>query len=236
MCTECGCGLKGHREVIEVEQKILAANDHQAGHNRELLDREEVFGINLMSSPGAGKTTLLEKTIDSLDSRYSIAVIEGDLETERDAERIRAKGVPVCQVSTGQTCHLDAEMLHGALHDIPLDHVDLLFVENVGNLVCPAAYALGTHRNVVLLSVTEGDDKPAKYPTVFKVADLLLVTKIDLLPYTDFDMEKAIHEARVLNPTIEVLKLSAKASEGIDEWIDHLHQSISKQNLPGESS
>ena len=236
MCTECGCGSRGHHEVIEVERKILEANDHQARHNRETLDGEGIYGINLMSSPGAGNTTLLEKTIELLDSKLALGVIEGDLETERDAERIRARGIPVHQVTTGQTCHLDASMLHEAMHNIPLETIDLLFVENVGNLVCSAAFELGTHFNVVLLSVTEGDDKPAKYPTVFKKADLLLLTKTDLLPHTDFDVTKATREAQVLNPKMKVLQLSAKTGEGMDEWIKELHQRTSKNTLQGASS
>ncbi len=236
MCTECGCGSRGHHEVIEVERKILEANDHQARHNREALNQMEVFGMNLMSSPGAGKTTLLEQTIERLDSKFSLGVIEGDLETDRDAERIRAKGIPVHQITTGQSCHLDAAMLQEAMHQIPLGTIDLLFVENVGNLVCPAAFELGTHCNVVLLSVTEGDDKPAKYPTIFRVADLLLLTKTDLLPYTDFDLEKVTREVRVLNPKIPVLPLSAKSGEGMEEWIDILYHGNSTNLMQGECS
>jgi len=228
MCTECGCGSKGHLEIIEVEEKILAANDERARHNRETLDGHGICGINLMSSPGAGKTTLLERTIELLDSKFELGVIEGDPETDRDAERIRARGVPVHQITTGQACHLDAAMLHEAIHRLPLETIDLLFVENVGNLVCPAAFELGTHLNVVLLSITEGDDKPAKYPTVFRKADLLLLTKTDLLPYTDFDIEKAIREARVLNPQMKIFQLSAKTGEGMKEWIDNVHHKISK--------
>ena len=211
MCETCGCTLTpesaqlvhdhhGRRgPVIEVLQDLLAANDRVAMHNREHFDEHGVLAINLMSSPGAGKTALLEATILALRERYRIAVIEGDLETDRDAARIRAHGVPAVQITTGSACHLDAHLVHRALHDLPLAGLDLLFIENVGNLVCPASFDLGQHRNVVLLCVTEGDDKPAKYPVMFRAADLVVLSKTDLLRVLDdFDPERAAANLRAL--------------------------------------
>ncbi|NPB05117.1 MAG: hydrogenase nickel incorporation protein HypB, partial [Aquificae bacterium] len=195
-----------------------------AAHNREHFDRHGVLAINLMSSPGAGKTTLLEKTIEALKDRYKIGVIEGDLETERDAERVRKKGAVAYQITTGQTCHLDAFMVHKGLHHLPLEELDVVFVENVGNLVCPASFDVGTHLNVVLLSVPEGDDKPAKYPVMFEKADLLLITKADLLPYFDFDVDRCVEEFRQINPEAEVIVLSTKTGEGMERWLEWLER------------
>ena len=192
MCDTCGCNItpgnehlvradgkhartEDGRAAVTVLKNLLSENDHQADHNREHFDRQGVLAINLMSSPGAGKTSLLEATIEALAGSLSIAVIEGDLETENDAERIRAKGVPAIQIATGSACHLDAHMVHDALHRLDLHGVDILFIENVGNLVCPASFDLGHHRNVTLLSIPEGDDKPAKYPVMFRAADLVLL-------------------------------------------------------------
>jgi len=230
MCTDCGCGLpekpnkeqQTDKKELQVFKKILEKNDLQAEHNREHFNKHGVLSINLMSSPGAGKTTLLEKTIEALKNRYTIGVIEGDLETERDAERVRGKGAYAYQITTGQTCHLDAFMVHKGLHHLPLEKLDIVFVENVGNLVCPASFDVGTHLNVVLLSVPEGDDKPAKYPVMFKKADLFIITKADLLPYFDFDLNRCIEEFKNLNPEGEVLVLSTKTGEGFEKWLQWL--------------
>jgi len=234
MCTECGCGLPDKHEhhhgettnkkELQVFKKILEKNDHTAEHNREHFSRYGILSINLMSSPGAGKTTLLEKTIEALKDKYTIGVIEGDLETERDAERVRNKGAYAYQITTGQTCHLDAFMVHKGLHHLPLEKLDIVFVENVGNLVCPASFDVGTHLNVVLLSVPEGDDKPAKYPVMFKKADLFIITKVDLLPYFDFDVERCIKEFREINPEADVILLSTKTGEGMDKWLQWLEK------------
>ena len=180
-----------------------------------------VFAINLMSSPGAGKTSLLERTIELMKD-LRIGVIEGDLETDRDAQRIRAKGAPAVQISTGSACHLDAFMVHKGIHDLPLEELDLVFIENVGNLVCPASYDVGAHMNVVLLSVVEGDDKPEKYPVMFKGAQLMVITKIDLLPFVDFNIERAINSARKVNPHMDIIRLSAKTGEGMEDWLDYI--------------
>lgn len=229
MCGTCGCNIPqtiadGH-ESVEVLTGLLDANDHQAAHNREHFSEHGVLAINLMSSPGAGKTALLEATIEAFGDKFRIAVIEGDLETENDAERIRAKGVPAVQISTGSACHLDAHMVHGALHDLDLQDVDILFIENVGNLVCPASFDLGQHFNVALLSTPEGDDKPAKYPVMFRAADLVLITKSDLLAVLDdFDPDEALRCLRQLASSAPMLNLSAKTGDGMHNWVNWVEE------------
>lgn len=244
MCEQCGCAAgSGEVEVrnidgvaarshpqarsVEVLTGILRQNDHEAAHNREHFDRHGVFAVNVMSSPGSGKTSLLESTIEALGGRHRIAVIEGDLETENDARRIRAKGVPAVQITTGQTCHLDAHMVHHAVHELDLDGIDLLFIENVGNLVCPAGFDLGQHANVALLSVTEGDDKPAKYPVMFRAADLVLLSKSDLLAVLDdFSPERAEGYVRALANDARVLSVSARKPDSLAAWLEWLEQGI----------
>ena len=244
MCDTCGCSItpanahlvqaEGKLErtadgkaTVEVLASLLHENDHQAAHNREHFDRHGVLALNLMSSPGSGKTSLLEATIDALGDAVSIAVIEGDLETENDARRIRARGVPAVQITTGQACHLDAHMVHEALHALDLDGVDLLFIENVGNLVCPASFDLGHHANVTLLSVTEGDDKPAKYPVMFRTSDLVLVSKCDLLPVLDdFSVERARKYLKDIACASPVIELSSKDGSGMQQWSEWLQQNL----------
>ncbi len=232
MCDTCGCNVTEQHHIddpraVEVLQGLLAGNEQQAAHNRAHFNQHGVLSVNLMSSPGAGKTALLEATIDALKSEFRIAVIEGDLETENDAERIRAKGVAAYQITTGTACHLDAHMVHDALHYLPLAGLDILFVENVGNLVCPASFDLGQHLNVTLLSVTEGDDKPAKYPVIFRVADAVLVTKIDLLPYLDdFAVERVKTHVRNLASAAPVIALSAKQDLEMSAWLDWLRRHV----------
>lgn len=227
MCTECGCDVShappNLSKRIEVIQNLLVENDHQALHNKEHFDARGITAINLMSSPGSGKTSLLEATIEALAGELKIAVIEGDLETENDAERIRRHGVPAHQITTGMACHLDAGMVHDALHHLDLDDIDLLFIENVGNLVCPAGFALGQHADVVLLSVTEGDDKPSKYPVIFRQASRVLITKSDLLPHLpEFDPERAKSAVHRLAADMPIDVLSARTGEGFDSWIGWL--------------
>lgn len=240
MCETCGCNItpankhliqkngklaktENGKLAVSVLQNLLSENDLQANHNRLHFEKNSVLAINLMSAPGAGKTSLLEATIELLKSRYRIAVIEGDLETENDANRIRAKGVTAIQICTGNACHLDAHMLHDALHQIELAHYDIVFIENVGNLVCPASFDLGHHVNVALLSVTEGDDKPAKYPVMFRAADLVLLTKVDLLAVLDdFDPVLAQRNLRNLANTAPVIQLSARRGLEITKWTDWL--------------
>ena len=240
MCDTCGCNVtpgNAHlvqpggrlsrtadgREAVSVLHGLLHANDHTAAHNREHFNKHGVLAVNLMSSPGAGKTSLLEATIDALKDELAIAVIEGDLETENDAGRIRAHGVPAIQITTGSACHLDAHMVHDALHKLDLQKLDIIFIENVGNLVCPASFDLGQHSNVILLSVPEGDDKPAKYPVMFRAADLVLLSKSDLLPVLDdFKPDNARHHLRELASNAPVFELSAKNAAGMDAWIQWL--------------
>jgi len=239
MCNTCGCNITpGNAQLAHqqdangtsahsVLENLLAANDQTAAHNRGHFDEHGVLAINLMSAPGAGKTALLEATIDALKQEFRLAVIEGDLETENDAARIRQHGVPAHQITTGSACHLDAHMLHTALHHVPLAGLDILFIENVGNLVCPASFDLGQHRNVVLLSVTEGDDKPAKYPVMFRAAELVLLTKTDLLPVLDdFSPERAEGFLRALANPAPVLRLSARRNLGLDGWFGWLRTQV----------
>ena len=209
----------GESRLIKLEQDILAKNDAYAAQNRTWLAEHGIFALNLVSSPGSGKTTLLVKTIEALRDKLNIAVIEGDQQTSHDAERIRATGAPALQINTGKGCHLDAHMVGHALEKLPLADNAVLMIENVGNLVCPAAFDLGEAGKVVILSVTEGEDKPLKYPDMFRAARLMLVNKCDLLPYLQFDVEQAIAYARRVNPQIEVLRVSATSGEGLGEWL-----------------
>jgi hydrogenase nickel incorporation protein HypB len=204
---------------VQIEEDILARNDATAAENRRFLADHGVFALNLVSSPGSGKTTLLVRTIEAWAKRAPVAVIEGDQQTSRDADRVRATGAPTVQINTGKGCHLDAEMVAHALTHVELDDDSVLFIENVGNLVCPAAFDLGEAHKVVILSVTEGEDKPLKYPDMFRAADLLLVSKADLLPHVDFDVAAAIDYARRIRPGLEAIVVSAKTGAGFDEWL-----------------
>ena len=203
---------------IHVGTPILDHNEAQARRNSQLLKEKHVFMINVMSSPGAGKTTLLEKTIDILKDKLRMGVIEGDLATAQDAERIAEKGVPVVQINTNGGCHLDANMIAKTLVNFDLDNLDLMIVENVGNLVCPAEFNLGEDLRVSLLSTTEGNDKITKYPVLFRQSHLLIVNKLDLVPYTDFNMERLYTDAKLINKDIEILETSARTGQGIEEW------------------
>lgn len=205
--------------VLDVERALLADNDAQAQLNRRRFDRAKTLTLNLMSSPGAGKTTLLEATLRRLHGSLSVSVIEGDQQTSLDAERIRRAGAQAVQVNTGKACHLDAGMIDRALTELTLPPGGVLFIENVGNLVCPAAFDLGEAAKVAILSVTEGEDKPLKYPDMFQAARLMLLNKCDLLPYLDFDVERAVENARRVNPAIEIIRVSATSGEGMDEWL-----------------
>jgi hydrogenase nickel incorporation protein HypB len=221
MCDTCGCG-DPNLVSVDVHESILAVNDRAAAHNREHLAARGVFTVNLMGSPGSGKTAVLEATARALAGRRRLAVIAGDLETERDADRLRAVDVPAAAITTGTACHLDAEMVHRALHELPPAGLDYLFVENVGNLVCPAVYDLGQAVNVVALSVTEGEDKPLKYPVMFRKADLVLLTKVDLLPHLDLDVPALEAGLARVAPAASLLRVSARTAEGVDEWVEWL--------------
>lgn len=221
-------GLEQSR-MVQIEKDILGKNDEYARNNRGRFAQQGILALNLVSSPGSGKTTLLTKTLSDLKSEHSLAVIEGDQETSQDAARIRETGVPAIQINTGKGCHLDAHMVGHAMDELSVDKGGILFIENVGNLVCPAAFDLGEQCKVAILSVTEGEDKPIKYPDMFAASDLLLLNKIDLLPYLDFDVDKCIDYARRVNPSIQVIQVSAKSGEGMETWYQWL--SLSQQKL-----
>jgi hydrogenase nickel incorporation protein HypB len=211
--------------IVEVRQNILKKNDLLARELRERFQKADVYVVNLVSSPGAGKTALLEETLRALQPRYKVAALVGDLATDNDAQRLVRSGAPVRQITTGTVCHLDAEMLDRSLADWDLAALDFLFIENVGNLVCPASYDLGEHLRVVLLSVTEGEDKPLKYPTIFNGADLALLTKIDLADAVGFDRAEVLNNLREVRPGLEVIETSARTGAGMAEWLDRLAQS-----------
>jgi len=230
MCITCGCEEHVHEHThartVHLEENILAKNDAYAAENRRRLAARGIFALNLVSSPGAGKTTLLVKTIETLAGRLPVAVIEGDQQTSLDAERIQAAGAPAIQINTGKGCHLDAHAVGHALEDLAPERGALVMIENVGNLVCPADFDLGEAHKVVILSVTEGEDKPLKYPNMFRAADLMIVHKTDLLPYVSFDVDKCIGYARRANPALEALRVSSVSGEGMRGWIDWLARGV----------
>lgn len=235
MCGLCGCteenaahhheeanNLTTHhhnlRETIHVEQDLLAKNNQYASSNRHSFLERKITAINFMSSPGSGKTTLLTKTISDLKQQVDMAVIVGDQQTDYDAQQIQSSGAQAIQVNTGKVCHLDAHMVGHAVENLSLNERAILFIENIGNLVCPALFDLGEAYRIVILSVTEGDNKPLKYPDMFRKADLIIITKIDLLPYVDFDVNKCISYAKRINPSVNVLSLSASNGTGLTDW------------------
>jgi len=211
---------------LKIMENIMAANDMIARENRRLFDQHGLFVINFMSSPGAGKTTLLERTISALKNEFAIAVIEGDIRGQIDAERIERHGVPVLQINTGGECHLDANMIRNGLDEMDLSGKDLLIIENVGNLVCPAEFKVGENFKAMILSVPEGDDKPYKYPLMFKESRVLIINKIDLLGILDFNIQKVEETARALNPDMVIFHVSSKTGEGFDAWLDWLRKQI----------
>jgi hydrogenase nickel incorporation protein HypB len=205
---------------IKVLKDILSANDRIAQDNRKLLDKKGVLAINVMASPGAGKTSVILQTISGLKNKIKVGVIEGDVSSRIDADRIAKENVPVFQINTGGECHLDANMIKRALKEIPLDDIDILFIENIGNLICTAEFKIGTHKNLVIASVPEGDDKPLKYPLMFTVADVILVNKIDLLPYSNFDTQAYRKSVKGLNDKVEVIEISCATGQGIEKWLE----------------
>lgn len=207
---------------VKILKNILGANDQIAERNRMLLEQNNIFTVNIMSSPGAGKTSLILQTIKRLKDKTRIGVIEGDVSSSIDAEVVGREGVPVIQINTGGSCHLDANMVSNALNNLPLTNIDLLFIENVGNLICPASFALGEHRRVIISSIPEGDDKPFKYPVMFHDADIVLLNKIDLLPYVKFDSDAFSRALRSINEKLEIIPVSCTGGEGIEEWLSWL--------------
>ncbi|WP_126147342.1 hydrogenase nickel incorporation protein HypB [Synechococcus elongatus] len=229
MCGVCGCQSPDPVMIatpeprqISLAEVILHRNDHAAAHNREHFQRAGVLALNLLSSPGSGKTALLERTLRELPPTLRPAAIVGDLATDRDAQRLQATGAPAIQIETGELCHLEADLVHRACHQLDLSAIDILFIENVGNLVCPAAFDLGEERRVLLLSVTEGEDKPLKYPSAFSRADLVLITKVDLAEAVEFDQAAAIANLRAVNPTATILSVSSRRGQGWSDWLDWL--------------
>jgi hydrogenase nickel incorporation protein HypB len=204
---------------VNVEEKVLSENDKLAQTLRERFRKHRVFCVNLISAPGSGKTALLERTLEALPKLAKVALLTGDLQTENDAKRLAKAGFPVKQITTGDTCHLDASMVIRALADWDLEAIDILFVENVGNLVCPTSYDLGEHAKIVLLSVTEGEDKPLKYPSIFAAAEVCVINKVDLLPYVPFDLKQAIANARHVHPGMEVIETRCTKVQGLDTWL-----------------
>jgi hydrogenase nickel incorporation protein HypB len=212
--------------IVTIERKILKKNDEIANENREVLKKNNIYSLNLLSSPGSGKTTLLEKTLSNLNNFLNVAVVEGDVQTDNDAKRIEVFDVPVVQIVTNGGCHLEAKLVQNAFHSFDLEKIDLLIIENVGNLVCPANYDLGENKKVVLVSTTEGDDKPLKYPAMFRVSDILIINKIDLLGYVDFDIEAVKKNALSINPDLTIFELSCKTGQGLENWILWLKNEI----------
>jgi len=244
MCTDCGCGPNDHHHhqqireqgkgrILRVEEDLLAKNNRLAGENRRLFLERGLLVFNLVSSPGSGKTTLLERTLRDLQHQLRFAVLEGDQQTSNDADRIAATGVPAVQINTGSGCHLDAHMVGHGMEAFAALPLDILMIENVGNLVCPASFDLGEDQKIALLSVTEGEDKPLKYPDMFKAAEVLLLTKIDLLPHLRFDIEQCKSFARQVNPRIRIFELSCQSGTGLTLWYDWLRQEVEAKRRAG---
>ena len=224
MCDSCGCG-DTNLVPVEVQQRILADNERTAAHNRHHFSERALLAVNVMGSPGAGKTAILEATARALAGRRLLGALAGDLATDHDAQRLKAAGIRAASITTGSACHLDAAMVHRALHHLPWSDLDYLFIENVGNLVCPAVYDLGQAANVVVLAVTEGEDKPLKYPVMFHKADLVLISKIDLLPHLpDISLDRIVASLRQVMPEPNYLAVSGRTGQGIGEWVDWLKQ------------
>lgn len=241
MCIDCGCSTNGashdhdHKHdgqssrTIRIEEDLLAKNQRLANANRSSFKELQLLVLNLVSSPGSGKTSILERTLTDLKDALHFTVLEGDQQTANDADRIAATGAPVKQINTGAGCHLDAHMIGHGVEGFDLENTDILMIENVGNLVCPASFDLGEDHKVAVLSVTEGEDKPLKYPQMFQAADLMLINKLDLLPYLDFDLEQCKGYARQVNPQIEIIELSCHSGEGMQQWYEWLTRGVNQK-------
>ena len=213
---------------VQIVEKILSANDHIAAQNHQLLEDSGIFSMNMMASPGAGKTSLIELTVMRLTKEFRLAVIDGDIATSLDADRAEAAGAKAIQINTGGECHLDAVMLRSALNQLDLSQIDLLIVENVGNLVCPASFQLGTHKSILIASIPEGDDKPYKYPGMYQGVDALVINKIDLLPYVQFDMQYFRKGVEILNPGLVTFPISCREGTGLDPWLNWISSQVEK--------
>ncbi len=236
MCVDCGCG-DSELVPVHVHDRILSENDKTAQHNREHFLEYRLLALNLMGSPGSGKTALLEATARWAEGRLRVGAVSGDLATDNDAVRLRKAGIPSASITTGQSCHLDAQLVHKALHDFPIAELDVFVIENVGNLVCPAIYDLGQAANIVALSVTEGEDKPLKYPVMFHKADLVVITKADLIPHVGIDMKKIEESIARVMPDPKILVVSVRTGEGMEAWIGFLDEQLKKlRNVPGGSA
>lgn len=242
MCTDCGCAAPDHHHehqhehdhehgsrTIRIEEDLLAKNNRLAANNRELFRQHRLLVLNLVSSPGSGKTSILERTLADLKAEFGFAVLEGDQQTANDADRIAATGVPAHQINTGAGCHLDAHMVGHGVEHFDLAATDILMIENVGNLVCPASFDLGEDLKIVVLSVTEGEDKPLKYPHMFRAAQIMLINKLDLLPHLQFDLEQCKTFARQVNPQIRIFELSCHSGAGMDEWYSWLRVNVAEK-------
>ena len=213
-------------KVITIKEDILGANEEKAKRNQEKLDSKDIFTVNIMSSPGAGKTSLIMNTINQLRDKVRIAVVEGDVASTVDAEKIHERGISVVQINTAGGCHLDANMMANAMNNLPLNNIDLLFIENVGNLICPAEFALGEHKRAIIASLPEGDDKPQKYPLMFADADIVLLNKADLLPHLEFDIDAFTKTIIGLNPKVKIFQVSCKTGEGLEAWFSWLLEQL----------
>ena len=239
MCIDCGCAAPDHHhhhhdpppqgKIVRIEEDLLAKNDRLASGNRQLFAEQGLLVLNLVSSPGSGKTTILEQTLTDLGGELNFAVLEGDQQTSNDADRIAATGVPAHQINTGAGCHLDAHMVAHGVEHFDLSRTDILMIENVGNLVCPAAFDLGEDCKVSVLSVTEGEDKPLKYPRMFRASDVLLINKIDLLPHLRFDVELCKEHARRVHPEIRIFEISCYSGDGLEQWYRWLREKAAKK-------
>ncbi len=243
MCIDCGCGPTGHhhqhehdhhqdpvqKKTISIEEDLLGKNNRLAAVNRQQFNQQGLLVLNLVSSPGSGKTTILETTLKDLKDELGFAVLEGDQQTSNDADRIAATGVPAHQINTGAGCHLDAHMVGHGVEHFDLQKTDVLMIENVGNLVCPASFDLGEDAKVAVLSVTEGEDKPLKYPQMFRASKLMLINKMDLMPHLRFDLEECCDYARRVNPEIEIIELSCYSGEGLERWYDWLRTQLAQK-------
>ncbi|MCS6942260.1 MAG: hydrogenase nickel incorporation protein HypB [Geminocystis sp.] len=239
MCTDCGCSVTpqevsinnqpvggNNSHTLHIHQSILAKNNHIAHHNREFFREKNIYVVNILSSPGAGKTTFIQRMLTDLKNTYKTAVIVGDLATDNDSKKIAQVTNQVVQINTGDVCHLEADMVRKALKNLNLDHCQLLIIENVGNLVCPSAYDLGENERIAILSVTEGEDKPLKYPTLFKTANVVIINKIDIAQVVEFDHQLAVNNIKTIAPQAEIFMVSARTGEGMQQWYKHLQEKI----------